>query len=174
MRSTYATRARLSDDARDVLEAVRQGILTSEQARRYFGLPLPPVPSANARRPMAQAFPQLVERSLDSRDSHPAISYLTRLCFGICWRTLLVGTAILMAQSGYAPPLPAVGVLLLLGSVAGLWRRPGPLGQVWRWVALSAAVAWVGPHWSSEYAHLVALALILATVASWRSNGRPR
>jgi hypothetical protein len=72
------------------------------------------------------------------------------------------------------PPLAAVGVLLVLGSVAGLWRRPGGLGQVFRWVSLSMGAAWIGPVWASEYGHIVAIAVILAVISPWVATRRPR
>ncbi len=167
------TEPRLPDYARDVIDAVQHGIMSREEARRYLGLSTNPLSLSPPQRLTIQAFPQLAERR-DVYSHHPMASYLGRVALGICWRTSLVGAAILVAQSGYAPPLAAVAVLLLLGSVAGLWLRPGSLGQAWRWAALSLALAWIGPIWSSEYGHLVATVLVLAAVTPWLATRYPR
>jgi len=165
---------RLPDRAREVLDAVQQGVMSKEEARRYLGLAPTLFAPIAPPRPMAQAFPQLPERTRVGTALHPWLRYGGRVALGICWRVCLVGIAILVAQSGYAPPLLLVGVLLVLGTVAGLWRLQGALGQAWRWSALSAGVAWIGPVWGSQYGHLVATVFIIAAVASSLAAGRPR
>lgn len=170
---------RLPHGAAEIVEAVRRGILTPHEARRYLGLPPLSVTGPMGGEPglprhIAQAFPQLEEPVRAFGVRHPFRWYLARLAISVCWRVCAVGVAIFVAQSGYAPPLAAVAVILVLGTVARLWRRQGLLGQAWRWGVLSVALAWIGPVWSSEYGHIVAFALIAAGVTGILSTPRPR
>jgi hypothetical protein len=156
---------RLPDHARDVLDAVQAGVMTREEARRYLGLS--PGPYSPMPRPVAQAFPQLTRASRDLPEFLPGWArYAGRAAFGFCWRTSMVGAAILVAQSHYTPPMLLVLVVFLLGTAAGLWRLHTRLGEVWRWAAVSAGVAWLGPFWADQYAHLVAAVLLIALLAA--------
>lgn len=125
-------------------------------------------------RSLAQAFPQLPEPVRGAGSPHPLRRYLAFLAVAICWRVCALGVATAAAQSGYAPPLAAVAAILVVGAVTALWRRRSLSGQIWRWAVLSSAVAWLGPAWSSQYGHLVALVLLLAVLSAVRVTRRAR
>ncbi len=110
---------------RDVIDAVRHGIISAEEARRYFGL----------------------DGAQRQRDERPATSFLDRLLWAFFWRWGVVGAVFLAAFGLGISPSPLVWLAFFAaGILLGLWRsRRYGFGPLWRCLGSSGLVAFVAP-----------------------------